>query len=64
MSRLKLAIKILLGYNIIFYEKGTKIIYAIIKGNNDIIRNGFDYDIAKLEPREYEESDLRYYESN
>ena len=62
MSRLKLAIKILLGYNIVFYEKDTKITYAIIKGNKDIIRNGFDYDIAKLEPGQYEESDLRYYE--
>lgn len=61
MSRLKLAIKILLGYNIIFYEKGTRIIYGFIKGNNDVIRNGFDYDIAKVELRE-EESDLRYYE--
>ena len=47
MNRVKLALKILFGYNIILYEINTKIVEAVISGKEDILKNGYDYVLDK-----------------
>ena len=45
IGRIKLAIKIIFGYDIIVYEQNSKKIKAIINGDTEIMENNLDYDI-------------------
>ena len=46
-QRLKLAIKIIFGYNIIVYEEKTKIVNLVINNCLDIVDSKHDYAIDK-----------------
>ena len=46
-QRLKLAIKIIFGYNIIVYEENTKTVNLIINNCLDIVDSKHDYAIDK-----------------
>lgn len=46
-QRLKLAIKIIFGYNIIVYEENTKIVNLVINNCLDIVDSKHDYTIDK-----------------
>lgn len=47
INKIKLAIKIILGYDIIVYEENTRIVIAMINGNEDILKNRYNYAIDK-----------------
>lgn len=47
MNRIKLALKIVFGYNIVVYEDNTKIVRAVINGNLDLLDAKTDYDVVK-----------------
>ena len=46
-QRLKLALKIIFGYNIIVYEEKTKIVNLVINNYLDIVDSKHDYAIDK-----------------
>lgn len=46
-NRIILAIKILLGYDIIVYEKKTKAVKSVINGNLDLMQWDVDYALDK-----------------
>ena len=46
-GRLKLALKILLGYDIVVYEENTKIVKLVINGNFDLLILNVNYALAK-----------------
>lgn len=47
IDRIKIALKILLGKDIIVYEENTKIIVAMIGGKENILKKGLDFAIDK-----------------
>lgn len=47
INKIKLAIKIILGYDIIVYEENTRIVIAMINGDEDILKNKYNYAIDK-----------------
>lgn len=63
-GRLKLAIKILLGYDIIVYEENTKIVNLIISGYLDIEDNKHTYQLDKGNVYEDNNGELRYFGDN
>lgn len=60
INRIKLALKIILGYNIIIYEENTKIVKAIINGNFDIMDIHCDYVLDKGHNYEKNNGEIRY----
>lgn len=47
IERVKIALNILFGKDIIVYEKNTKIIVAMIGGKENILKKGLDFAIDK-----------------
>lgn len=47
IERIKIALNILLGKDIIVYEENTKIIVAMIGGKENILKKGLDFAIDK-----------------
>lgn len=47
IDRIKLALAIIFGKDIIIYEENTKIIVAMIGGKENILKNGLDFAIDK-----------------
>lgn len=47
IDRIKLALAIIFGKDIIIYEENTKIIVAMIGGKEIILKNGLDFAIDK-----------------
>ena len=60
INRIKLALKIILGYNIIIYEENTKIVKLIINGNFDIMDIHYDYILDKGYNYEKNNGEIRY----
>lgn len=60
INRLKLAIKILLGYDIIVYEENTKIVNIIINGCLDIEDSEHTYCLDKGKVFADNNGELRY----
>ena len=60
-QRLKLAIKILLGYDIIVYEENTKIVNLVINGSLDIMDAKHDYAIDKGQVYKDNNGQIRYW---
>lgn len=44
IGRIKLAIKLILGYDIIIFEENSKVIKAVINGDTEIMEKNLDYD--------------------
>lgn len=47
IDRIKLALAIIFGKDIIIYEENTKIIVAMIGGKENILKKGLDFAIDK-----------------
>ena len=47
IDRIKIALNILFGKDIIVYEENTKIIIAMIGGKENILKKGLDFAIDK-----------------
>lgn len=58
--RLKLALKILLGYDIIVYEENTKIVNLVINGYLDIEDNRHTYCLDKGKVYDDNNGEIRY----
>lgn len=48
LEKLKIALSIIMGKDIIIYEENTKIIVAIIGGKENILKKGLDFSIDKF----------------
>ena len=62
-QRLKLAIKIIFGYNIIVYEENTKIVNLVINNCLDILDTEHDYAIDKEHVFKDNNGEIRYFGS-
>ena len=60
-QRLKLAIKIIFGYNIIVYEEKTKIVNLVINNCLDIVDSKHDYAIDKGHVFKDNNGKIRYF---
>ena len=60
-QRLKLAIKIIFGYDIIVYEENTKIVNLVINNCLDIVDSKHDYVIDKGHVFKYNNGEIRYF---
>ena len=60
-GRIKLATKILLGYDIIVYEENTKIVNLVINGSLDIMDTKHDYAIDKGQVYKDNNGEIRYW---
>jgi hypothetical protein len=60
-GRILLALKIILGYDIIVYEENTKIINLVINGNLDIEDNKHTYCLDKGKVFKDNNGELRYW---
>ena len=60
-QRLKLAIKIIFGYNIIVYEEKTKIVNLVINNCLDIVDSKHDYAIDKGHVFKDNNGEIRYF---
>lgn len=61
INRIKLALKIILGYDIIVYEENTKIVISTINGNMDIMNIKYDYAIDKGNVYKDNNGEIRYF---
>lgn len=61
INRIKLAIKLLLGYNIIVYEEKTKIVIATINNDFDVMNINYDYVIDKGNVYKDNNGEIRYF---
>ncbi len=61
INRIKLAIKLLLGYNIIVYEEKTKIVIATINNDFDVMNINYDYAIDKGNVYKDNNGEIRYF---
>lgn len=57
-ERIKIALSILFGKDIIVYEENTKIVVAMIGGKENILKKGLDFAIDKYIEENNEE--IRY----
>lgn len=64
INRIKLAIKIILGYNIVIYEDNTKIVKLVINGNFDIMGIKYDYAVVKGHVFKDNNGEIRYFEDD
>ena len=64
INRIKLAIKIILGYNIVIYEDNTKIVKLVINGNLDIIGIKYNYAVVKGHVFLDNNGEIRYFEDD
>lgn len=60
-QRLKLAIKIIFGYNIIVYEENTKKVNLVINNCLDIVDSKHDYAIDKGHVFKDNNGEIRYF---
>lgn len=60
-QRLKLAIKIIFGYNIIVYEENTKIVNLVINNCLDVVDSKHDYVIDKGHVFKDNNGEIRYF---
>lgn len=63
-GRIKLALKILLGYNIVVYEENTKIVRLVVNGNFDLMDLNVDYALSKGNVFKDNNGELRYFGSD
>lgn len=61
LNRIKLALKIILGYDIIVYEENTKIVLSTINGNIDIMNIKYDYAVDKGNVYKANNGEIRYF---
>lgn len=61
LNRIKLALKIILGYDIIVYEENTKIVNLVINGNLDILDSKHDYAVNKGYVYKDNNGEIRYW---
>lgn len=61
LNRIKLALKIILGYDIIVYEENTKIVVLTINGNMDIMNIKYDYAVDKGNVYKDNNGEIRYF---
>ena len=61
INRIKLALKIILGYDIIVYEENTKIVNLVINGNFDILDSKHDYALDKGHVFKDNNGEIRYW---
>lgn len=61
IGRIKLAIKLILGYDIIIFEQNSKVIKAVINGDTEIMEKGLDYDINKGNVFADNNGEIRYF---
>ena len=61
LNRIKLALKIILGYDIIVYEENTKIVNLVINGNLDILDSKHDYTLDKGHVYKDNNGEIRYF---
>ena len=62
INRIKLALKLILGYNIVVYEDRTKIVKLVINGNFDIMGINYDYKVVKGHVFKDNNGEIRYFE--
>lgn len=62
INRIKLALKLILGYNIVVYEDNTKIVKLVINGNFDIMGIKYDYAVVKGRVFKDNNGEIRYFE--
>lgn len=61
LNRIKLALKIILGYDIIVYEENTKIVNLVINGNLDLLDSKHDYTLDKGHVYKDNNGEIRYF---
>ena len=61
LNRIKLALKIILGYDIIVYEENTKIVNLVINGDLDILDTKHDYALDKGHVYKDNNGEIRYF---
>ena len=61
LNRIKLALKIILGYDIVVYEENTKIVNLVINGNLDILDSKHDYTLDKGHVYKDNNGEIRYF---
>ena len=61
LNRIKLALKIILGYDIIVYEENTKIVNLVINGDLDILDTKHDYELDKGHVYKDNNGEIRYF---
>lgn len=62
-NRIKLALKLILGYNIVVYEENTKIVKLVINGDFDIMGIRYDYAVTKGHVFKDNNGELRYFQN-
>lgn len=61
-NRIKLALKLIFGYDIVVYEEDTKIVKLVINGNFDIMGIKYDYAVVKGHVFKDNNGEIRYFE--
>ena len=61
INRMKLALKIIFGYDIIVYEENTKIVNLVINGNLDLLDSKHDYVLDKGHVFKDNNGEIRYF---
>lgn len=64
INRIKLALKLMLGYNIVVYEDNTKVVKLVINGNFDIMGIKYDYAVVKGYVFKDNNGEIRYFEKD
>lgn len=64
INRIKLALKLIFGYDIVVYEDNTKIVKLVINGNFDIMGIKYDYAIVKGHIFKDNNGEIRYFEDD
>lgn len=62
INRIKLALKLIFGYDIVVYEEDTKIVKLVINGNFDIMGIKYDYAVVKGHVFKDNNGEIRYFE--
>lgn len=62
INRIKLALKLIFGYNIVVYEENTKIVKLAINGDLDVMNINFDYAVVKGHVFKDNNGEIRYFE--
>ncbi len=64
INRIKLALKLIFGYDIVVYEDNTKIVKLVINGNFDIMGIKYDYEVVKGHVFKDNNGEIRYFEDD
>ena len=62
INRIKLALKLIFGYDIVIYEEDTKIVKLVINGNFDVMEIKYDYAVIKGHVFKDNNGEIRYFE--